>query len=260
LQTNNKWIDNHRAYFTTRLYGDFYALFSSFQSIYYHFLDNHQPSYDAINQLVGSEHGKNSLWRLKDLSHQLWRQADAGDLEGCLLDWVIGSLFHEAMKLKENIYLRENYRPLMESNNLPPRKKPNFCGFECKRFMAKTATEIDSQMENIGFLFGQANYLLRVLLLNQTTNRLLLRFLAEHEHVAFDLWYESITDIFTDLFDNNPAGGYCMAAASFVEGHWFARAINTYQKALQLDPHCFEAIQQIPQLKILQSHQDSTGG
>ncbi len=243
------WAATHRPYFITRLYGDFHALLQEFRRLYAAYLDGRPPSFQAMSTFVGNEDDRGGLWRLKELCHHLWRQNDTGDLEGTLLDWTIGSLFHEAMKLKENIYLRENYLPVIQ--RALAQDRPTILGMECRRFTERTETEIARQMDTVGFLFGQANVLLRIMLAGQSTNPLLLRFLAEHESIADDLWQEPLAEVFAELFDGRPEIGYCAAGAGFARGNWFARAVTAYEKALALNPECEEARRHLSQLRAL---------
>ena len=212
------WAAGHRPYHITRLYGDFHALLQRFRTLYADFLAGRPPSFQAISTFVGSEADRGGLWRLKELCHHLWRQEGNGEreaatpragdghgiggLEGTLLDWTIGSLFHEAMKLKENVYLRENYLPVIRRAMGPQAGAagagpgPALLGMECRRFIERTESEIGRQMDTVGFLFGQANVLLRLLLAAEYDNQLLLRFLAEHEDIAEELWQEPLAAIF----------------------------------------------------------------
>lgn len=60
--------------------------------------------------VLGTENNKGALWQLKDRCCQLWPREDRSQpASGVRLDWLIGSLFHEAVKLKENLCLLNNY-------------------------------------------------------------------------------------------------------------------------------------------------------
>ena len=57
--------------------------------------------------------GQSLLYNLKEQCHSLFRYKGKKPIQKkeWLLDLVIGSIFHEAMKLRENIYQMEVYRP-----------------------------------------------------------------------------------------------------------------------------------------------------
>ena len=58
--------------------------------------------------------GQSPLYNLKEQSHSFCRYKSEKSISRneWLLDLVIGSIFHEAMKLRENIYQMEVYQPL----------------------------------------------------------------------------------------------------------------------------------------------------
>ena len=255
----NRWFDARRSLFVKNMIKEFYQAFSSFRMIYELYLLDSRISFEEIDELVGSESARGLLWRLKDTCHQLWRQTDSSEMKGCLLDWMIGSLFHEAMKLKENIYMYQNYdqwtgkeeietpHAVMASDEVAGSFK--YFGQVCRYFMSRSSREISEQMENIGFMFGQANYLLRTIIPDQAGNDLLLRYLIENAYIIDELWYETVEDFFAELYPDGVEKGYCIAAASYKEGHWHEHALEAYAKALAINPSCSEAIRNISQLK-----------
>ncbi|MCB2183247.1 MAG: hypothetical protein KQH63_14535 [Desulfobulbaceae bacterium] len=242
-KAENDWFNNRRDFFVTRMLKAFYKTSCIFGEIYQQYLNASELAYADIDRLVGSEKSKGWLWRLKDDCHQLWRDADPeSELNGCLLDWSLGSVFHEAMKLKENVYLYQFYGPLaqhMKSGWQGEMQK--FCGVECQRFMERISLEMNRQMENMGFLFGRTNYLLRSMLPSQAKNNLLLRYLVEHEEVVRELWFESLDEIFADMYQGAPEMGFCNAAKSYYAGNWDHKAHMAYNEALRINSECLEA-------------------
>lgn len=247
----NTWFEERRSLFVKNMFKEFYETISRFREIYEGYTGSQEISFEEIDRLVGRESRKGLLWSLKDRCHQLWRGADPErEMNGCLLDWLLGSIFHEAMKLKENIYMLEYYGPLAEKM-----KKKNaaetikFCGIECQQFLERSRKEINQEMENLGFLFGRANYLMRNLVIDQAENYLLVRFLIEQSEVTENLWSESLEHLFTDMYPQGPAAGFCLAARSYLEGDWVDLAKKAYGKARELDPECREAGESLHRLK-----------
>lgn len=252
-QEQNRWFIRRRDFFVTDMVKGFYRTAGGFLKIYQDYLATGAVPFDEIDRLVGSESRKGCLWILKDDCHRLWRNGEAAfDLNGSLLDWIIGSIFHEAMKLKENIYLFEFYAPLAQDlQGGWQQQARQFCGIECGHFMERISQEVDRQMENLGFMFGRAIYLLRIMLPSQAHNRLLLRYLLEHGDVVRELWSESLDEIFADMFAGSPETGYCLAAASYFEGNWYEKALGAYREALRINNQCGEAVRRTSQLQAI---------
>jgi hypothetical protein len=227
------WFAEKRSLWIRGLLKEFHGSYHSFLVLYAEYLASGRISFGAIEQLVGSENRRGPLWRLKDNCHRLWREVDLPEeMNGRLLDWVMGSLFHEAMKLKENAYISRYYRPLSEKMSVRPGTDPLLTyGREFERLMKGATDEISIQMENLGLLFGRANYLLRLLMNEQKENGLLLRYLLENEQVVVQLWSESLGSLFHDMFAGAPEQGYRTAAKSYQADHWEEQALTAFARA-----------------------------
>ena len=57
------------------------------------------------------DRGKSCLYRLKQMCHELFRNADEASYKKKFYDITVGYIFHEAMKIRENIYQLEYYKP-----------------------------------------------------------------------------------------------------------------------------------------------------
>lgn len=57
------------------------------------------------------DRGRSCLFRLKEMCHTLYRKSDDATYKEKLYDMTVGYIFHEAMKLRENLYQLEYYRP-----------------------------------------------------------------------------------------------------------------------------------------------------
>lgn len=226
MNARSRWLEEKRPLWIRGLLKEFHASYRSFLRMYGRYLAQGGFPFGDIERLVGSENRRGLLWRLKDDCHRLWRDADVQEeMNGCLLDWVMGSLFHEAMKLKENAYISQYYHPRAEkmavqpaTGNLVP------CGLEFQRLMKGAAREIESQMENLSLMFGRANYLLRLMMSEQSRNLILLRYLIENEQVVVQLWAESLEQLFADMFAGAPQEGFFSAAKSYEADGWREQA------------------------------------
>lgn len=212
-----------------------------------------------LAEMVGSERDAGPLWQLKDRCHRIWPQ-EQRELHGhgVLVDWLTGSLFHEAMKLKENLYLLGTYGPAAAAlGGVAGRcagrgdRAPLSRLADLDALIERTAATVAGQLERMGFLFGQVNYLLRLLLPDLAANPLVIRLLAEREQEVADLWGESLEGLFADLLGGRAADGFCLAGASYLHGHWRRQALAMYRRALALAPGCDEAIVRIAHIEAI---------
>jgi hypothetical protein len=80
-------------------------------------------------------------------------------------------------------------------------------------------------------------------------NELVIRLLIERESLAHRFWGESPEDIFNDMYCGDAAEGFCRAGRSYLRGQWFYRSLQSYKRAIQVNPTCDEAITKTVQLQ-----------
>ena len=83
--------------------------------------------FEDIEKFVGDD-ASSILFRLKESCHAIFRPSGSDSrpevAAGALLDLVVGSLFHEAMALRENLYQLESYGAQVQMLRTQPRAKP----------------------------------------------------------------------------------------------------------------------------------------
>ncbi|MCI5122742.1 MAG: hypothetical protein D3908_16455, partial [Candidatus Electrothrix sp. AUS4] len=81
--------------------------------------------------MIGEETDKGPLWTLRELCRRVWPEGEhEEDVEGSLVDWLMGSIFHEAIRLREDVHILNNYgnaafknrQMLATQKNGPPSK------------------------------------------------------------------------------------------------------------------------------------------
>lgn len=272
------WFDGRRDYFVRQTVWGLLHLATWFQEIYCQYHDAlvqrvafekglPEPATETIHgellrhceTMVGTENSKGLLWQLKDLCHRIWPREDPGQsLHGVLFDWVVGSLFHEGMKLKENLYLLHAYGTrtatvdsLAAQIGLMRHRSGRAPLEDIRLLLGQIATDTAQQLERVGCLFSQASYLLRLMFPALMSNRLVVRLLVEEEQAVTALWGESLEDLFASTNENGAAAGFCLAADSFYRGQWHEQALAFYTRALACDRECHEALIQVAQLRAM---------
>lgn len=283
LNISNRWFEKRRDYFLRQLVENFFRVHLAFQETYFIYMECRRPGavdcselleseraekrqqlWDRLVRLVGSENDKGPLWQIKDLCHMLWPEIESDqDISGSLLDWLIGSIFHETMKLKENIYLLIRYapaacrireRPAGDDRSLRTVEPGSAADrleniIDIRGLLRRAAGDVVAQMEQIAHLFNHSSYILRLLMPVFAGNPLLVRLLAEQEERVLVLWGERLENIFAEMFDGDVAAGYCTAGRSYLAGQWFAQALQMYKQALAADATCDEAVTRMVQLQ-----------
>ncbi|MFH1624180.1 MAG: tetratricopeptide repeat protein, partial [Pseudomonadota bacterium] len=201
--------------------------------------------FQKMTSWVGTELKKGPLWDLKDLCHSLFRdrKSEIGVCE-MLFDWILGSIFHECMKLKEDIYQIEAYWPryeeIQENEALPLdiREMINEYGFVIK----KTEEDLKGEMERINYLFSKATFQLRNLLPNYSKNGLLIKFLIENPTIVDRVFGKnSLDQIFDSMYQRGYEDAYYVTGTDLLEGGWYEKAIEFFEKVLEINPSNAEA-------------------
>jgi hypothetical protein len=202
--------------------------------------------------MVGTEVEKGPLWRLKDLCQQIWpedsREQHFGD---SLIEWLISSIFHEAVKLKEDVHILNSYASAAFWSDGPAPVSRLTRIIDRKGLIRRVAVDVMRQMEHLALLFGQTSNMLRTLLPTLAGNSLLVRFLVEHEDMVEYLWSEELTSVFSDMFSGQAAQGFCTAGGSYMSGQWYTRALVMYRRAVAADSDCAEAAAKVDELQQL---------
>lgn len=264
------WFSSRREYFIRQVLAETLSLTSWFQQFYGLYRDGFLHGNKAgksncidgvrsvqsellcqLTVTVGTESEKGPLWQLKDLCHQVWPRTEQSQfLHGIIFDWLIGSLFHECVKLKENLYLLTNYGG---NSGLSPLVRNSLDGLlrqpfsedpveKSKVLIGQVIGEVARQMEKVGFLFGQASYLLRRILPDLMDNILVVRLLVEQEQLVWDIWGESLEELLSTVSGGSAVSGLCSAAEAYYGGQWYHDALCLYKRALSGDKHCQKAL------------------
>lgn len=282
-RNQHNWFDRQRNFFVRQFFADFFTLTYSFQKLYHSYcacrgsamgsscyLLHHQAEHghcriwDSLNRMIGEENDKGPLWSLRELCSRVWPEGEYGEnVEGSLVDWLMGAIFHEAVRLREDVHILNNYGSAafkdrqmaatgdngFPQQNLPASRLAKI--MDRKNLIKRVAIDVMRQMEQLAFLFGQTNNMLRTMLSGLADNFLLVRFLVEQEDIVEELWGEGLADVFADMFAGTPARGFCAAGQSYMSGQWYTRALIMYKRALEFDEGCEQAGKKVQELQML---------
>jgi len=189
------------------------------------------------------ERGQSLLYNLKEQGHSLFRVGAKGSVHRneWLLDLAIGSIFHEAMKLRENIYQMEVYRPTY----LQFKSKMGKTAYEYERdylqqferIISRAKQGVQEGMEETQSLFKDAVEQLIDFFKKNSENPYLVRFLLEHQPLLQRVYGDrKAKEIFHLMFKKGLLDAYSLAGRSYLQSGHYDLASLYFSKALRMEP------------------------
>jgi hypothetical protein len=230
---SKSWLKSKHDFFVRDVLRDFCHVAST--------LENHFSEYDAtgvvsfhlFDDLLGRQNSKGLLWRLKDTSHLLFRNEEQTSFAvyGEYLDWALGYIFHECIKLKEDAYQQMNYKPrfrqLQESVVLTPEEQ--HIGSELYAVIRQTLESIEREVRRIRFIIFHCKRLFILYLPLHHKNPLLARFLYAQNDLVLGVFRGYADELNHAIYVGGAHRMYALAAQSLEEGGWLDEAAKARQ-------------------------------
>jgi tetratricopeptide (TPR) repeat protein len=186
------------------------------------------------------DRGQSILYTLKELSHALYRHNSSNISEKeQIFDLTIGSIFHLAMKIREDIYQREiygpKYRALIEKRNYPPQQENLTRQFQ--EILSRAENSLKEGMEEIEGLTKDIFRQFKDLLCEYRENGLLIRFFLEEKELLQEVMGEDdLEKLFRTLYGPDEAQPYRLAGESYFLSAFYDKAIQIFSQALGKNP------------------------
>jgi len=220
---------------------DYLYSYIRFQSIYEKFKAQ-TLSFDDIEEFVTDKDPTLPLFNLKESCHMLFRyqgEEQSSDEEK-LLDLAVGSIFHEAMKLRENLYQLKVYKP----RYLQIQKSQQTSDYErtlLQEFMKigiKTEKRLTESMLEIKRLLQDTLEQLAHLLPRYKDNAVLIKFLLHNK----DLLQRAFgrrrgLKIIADMFPGGLGEAYDIEGRSYLASEHYDLAAEFFGQALKYKIH-----------------------
>jgi hypothetical protein len=183
----------------------------------------------------------NLLYNLKEKCHALFRSSGKGVFhrKEWLLDLAIGSIFHEAMKLRENVYQLEVYRP----RYLEYKRRMGKSTYEedylqqFERIILKAEQGVSEGMEEMKSLFRDAAAQLVDFFRENRANPFLIRFLLENQPLLGRVYgIKKRKEIFSLMFARGTFDAYRLAARSYLQSQHYDLSATYFSQAFKIDP------------------------
>jgi hypothetical protein len=184
-----------------------------------------QLRFQAVQDLVGDT-SSSVLFRFKERCHAMFRTAAPvvdGDVRtGLLFDLAVGSLFHEAMKLRENLYQHEVYRPRVEVLRAGADSGASSLIEEFDKICAAAGDRIEESVSEAEILLLQARGQLLSLICEQRANGLISRCLYQQSELVAEVYEQGLDALFEEIYGDSGVGYLCVADSFLGSAHFNA--------------------------------------
>ncbi len=182
------------------------------------------------------DRGKSCLFRLKEMCHDIFRNSNEASYKEKLYDITVGYTFHEAMKLRENLYQLEYYRPqcdmALEDLSDQERKIVNEIG----GLVRKAKTRMKEGFKEVAVLADELIRQLKDLIILYKGNYLLPRFLYEYEKTLVRIYgRKGFEDILRTAYADGKPLLVFKTANSYLESEYFDTARKLFKRIVRMD-------------------------
>lgn len=231
------WIQAKHSEFVRDLFKFFCQASDQLELLFVKFDENGTVDFDVLKDLVGSEMNKGLLWRMKDTAHHVFRNDPHSQLGGKFLDWALGYIFHETLKLKEDAYQKQNYAPwfhrLYEGDLSSSEKDVTDQLFQV---LNQTEESMRREIDRIRFIIARCRQLLPYYLRRYSENVLLARYLFSQNELVRSVFADEYEGLILALYGAEPERMYLLASQSLRKGGWVDEAATAVEEALRQNP------------------------
>ena len=234
---SKSWLQSKHDSFVRDVLRDFCQITSSLETHFSEYDQSGSVSFHFFDDILGRQNNKGPLWRLKDTSHLLFRNEERTTYAvlGEYLDWALGYIFHECIKLKEDAYQQMNYKPrfkqLQQSTSLTPEEQ--HIGSELYAVIRQTSESIEREVRRIRFILFHCKRMFILYLPLHRENPLLARFLHARNELVRNIFKGYADELLEAIYDQGIHRMYELAAQSLEEGGWLEEAAQAKALAQQ---------------------------
>jgi hypothetical protein len=193
--------------------------------------------FEDLRELVGDD-DQSVLFRLKERCHAAFRNSrdvSGGALQReALFDLAVGSLFHEAMKLRENFYQREVYGPRVRALRSRAGSEAPELFDEFDRLLDGVAARLQEGVRESEVLLARTVEQLRMLLVVHRTDGSVARFLLENASAVEAAFATPLATLLCETYGSTPAA-FALTGTSYLDSGYYAWAIAALEKAAPAD-------------------------
>jgi len=188
-----------------------------------------------LQELIGGDESS-ILFRLKERCHARFRPWDAASAMAmrreALFDLAVGSLFHEAMKFRENFYQREIYGPQVRALRSESAEESDVFFPEFEKILETVSRRLAEGLQETEILIEHTRDQLRVLLAGKPPNGFVVRYLIESRELAEEVFGISLDTLLGEIA-GTAAAGFDLAGRSYLDSGFYRRAESALAAAIE---------------------------
>ena len=231
------WVHHNRAAFERDVLRAFCQAAARLSEQFARFAATRTVSFPVLRDMVGEPLNKGLLWRLKDKAHHIFLNAGATKPVGLLLDWTLGYIFHESLKLMEDAHQRQYYAPQLESltdlvhdPELAERMR------DLLDIQSQTVESMRREVVRLESLLSQSRKLFCLYFAGRADHRPLARFLHDHNDLARAVFADDHEQLMRAVYKDEPERLHIEAAHSLLESARVEAAARAVDAALAVNP------------------------
>ncbi len=232
-----QWVEENRETFERDVLHDFCVASFALSEQFIRFKETGTLSFPTLRTLVGEPMNKGLLWRLKDKAHHIFRMHDEKLSPGTLLDWTLGYIFHESLKLMEDAHQQQYYGTRL---SFPP--DPSYAEalhpvlVQLHAIKEQTGESILREVTRLERLLQLSRQLFCRYFAGKPAHRPLARFLYDHKDLVQQAFSLDYPPLLASIYAHTPDQMYIEAAKSLLESARLPEAARAVAKALHLNP------------------------
>ncbi|MDL2279631.1 hypothetical protein LJC15_03080 [Desulfovibrio sp. OttesenSCG-928-G11] len=236
------WVQINREAFERDVFRDFCLVSDSLDQQFERFADTGAVSFSVLRAMVGEPWDKGLLWRLKDKSHHIFLNREDAGVVAQLLDWTLGYIFHETLKLMEDAHQWQFY-----ATRLSGLADSGFCPvpsglLEALRVIqGETKESMRRESARLQTLLLHARKLFCLYFAGSGAHRPLARFLHDNNELVRRVFANDYAELIQSVYGDEPERLHLEAALSLLESARTSAAGAALRAALDLNPDCPEA-------------------
>jgi hypothetical protein len=161
------------------------------------------------------------------------------------LDWSLGYVFHETIKLKEDVYQEADYGERFERLMRDAvRDKNGALAGGLSMVTGQTRESILREIARIRFILGECRRLFPVYLAAHSENLLLARLLFEEDALIREAFGQDFAKLVEAVYGDAPELLYVYASQSLRQGGWMDEAARAVQVGCDMAPQSSLVLQE----------------